>query len=144
MNLLGFLSGGAKHARLFESDDETPVVGEVHYQASLKALSARHTESGGNTIYRGLAALRPEPTNPHDANAIQVLVDGNLVGYLDRDTAGKLQSSLIDIEKRLGVYAVVPCRISGGGRRSNGEAVPLGVVLNFAPGQIARAAKARK
>jgi hypothetical protein len=29
----------------------------------------------------------PEPTNPHDENAIQVLVYDQLVGYLSRDDA---------------------------------------------------------
>lgn len=45
--------------------------------------------------------LRPEPTNPHDANAIAV--DGVVenqrwhVGYLDRDTADELNRDLISM-----------------------------------------------
>lgn len=36
-----------------------------------------------------LAELIPEPSNPHDPNAIRVEIDGRLVGYLSRDNAIK-------------------------------------------------------
>ena len=34
-----------------------------------------------------VAVLVPEPTNPYDANAISVQIDGQVIGYLPRATA---------------------------------------------------------
>ncbi|MDG2200025.1 MAG: HIRAN domain-containing protein, partial [Phycisphaerales bacterium] len=37
-----------------------------------------------------MLSLVPEPSNPHDANAVQVLREGDMVGYLPREVAAKL------------------------------------------------------
>ena len=40
------------------------------------------------------AHLVKDPQNPYDKNAIQVLVNGELIGYIDRDTAAKFNTPL--------------------------------------------------
>lgn len=44
--------------------------------------------------------MRREPTNRHDANAIQVLIDGQLVGHLPREDAARYQPPLQMVEGR--------------------------------------------
>lgn len=48
------------------------------------------------------ATLVSEPDNPHDSNAIAVIVDDKKIGYLDREMASKLVSQL----KRSGFDAI--------------------------------------
>ncbi len=45
-----------------------------------------------------MATLRSEPSNDYDPNAIQVLIEDKVVGYLDRETAKKINGQL----KKLG------------------------------------------
>jgi hypothetical protein len=92
------------------------VVGESFYSDNLKEL---HKEHGDGWIY---GFLMPEPLNPHDANAVSVLVitddeDGKLgavqVGYLGREQAKKTQSKII---KHLEDGLVIPVllKLTGG------------------------------
>jgi len=66
------------------------VAGESHYQEALRAL----TDTDGATEVRleVEAVLVPEPTNPHDPNAVMVQVGGLLVGYLPRQSAVSLRT----------------------------------------------------
>lgn len=58
------------------------VVGEASYQSALETIC------GGRRFYSAehqcQALLLPEPNNPHDPNAVQVIVDRKVVGYLAR------------------------------------------------------------
>ena len=92
------------------------VVGESFYQASLMDL---HKEHKDNWMY---GFLMPEPLNPHDSNAVSVLViadeeDGKLgavqVGYLGREQAKKTQAKII---KQLENGLVIPVllKLTGG------------------------------
>lgn len=63
------------------------VAGEQHYlRAILSLLDAADVASGGDER-EVTAVLAPEPTNPHDRNAVRVYVEQQLVGYLSRDDA---------------------------------------------------------
>lgn len=70
------------------ADDEdwhgfnTEVVGEASYKKHLRSLFG----PGDGRKYFD-ARLDPEPTNPHDASAIKVSIDGGIVGYLPRASA---------------------------------------------------------
>src|SRR6266480_2211819 len=65
--------------------DDLEVVGELAYQDTLWRLSGGTLR---DRIRRQIVAvLVPEPTNPYDANAIAVQIDGQVIGYLPRDTA---------------------------------------------------------
>lgn len=61
------------------------VVGEASYQDALEQIC------GGRDFYSAQhqcqALLIPEPNNPHDPNAVQVIVDRKLVAYLAREHA---------------------------------------------------------
>ena len=92
------------------------VVGESFYKESLKEL---HEEHGDGWLH---GFLMPEPLNPHDANAVSVLVitddeDGKLgavqVGYLGKEQAKKTQSKII---KHLENGLVIPVllKLTGG------------------------------
>lgn len=60
----------------------TEVVGEASYKRQLRAVFG-----SGEGRKHFDARLDPEPSNPHDANAIKVSVDGGTVGYLPRASA---------------------------------------------------------
>jgi hypothetical protein len=63
----------------------TPVVGESHYQPALRAIAGPPRRGGVQVPVR--ARLIAEPSNPYDANAIAIHVEGAKVGYLSRDDA---------------------------------------------------------
>ena len=92
------------------------VVGESFYKDNLKEL---HQQHGDGWMY---GFLMPEPLNPHDTNAVSVLVisddeDGKLgavqVGYLGREQAKKTQGKII---KHLENGLVIPVllKLTGG------------------------------
>lgn len=64
-----------------------PVVGESNYQVAL--LDITGSSPGQDVAHDCIAELVPEPTNPHDPNAIMVKVEGKCVGYLSRQNAVK-------------------------------------------------------
>ena len=87
------------------------VVGEAYRSDSIRTLFPSRRLSGGHDLDK-TARLVPEPRNPHDANAVAVVVDNVLVGYLARDEAAKYQRVLLDLN-RAGLDATVPCTIHG-------------------------------
>lgn len=87
------------------------VVGEAYRNDSIRTLFPSRRLSGGHDLDK-TARLVPEPRNPHDANAVAVVVDNVLVGYLARDEAAKYQRVLLDLN-RAGLDATVPCTIHG-------------------------------
>ena len=71
---------------------ELPIVGIRFQKGSYAALfNAR----GGSIV-----ALRREPSNPHDSNAVAIQVDGVRVGYIPANHAGPL-SVLMDSGKTI-------------------------------------------
>ena len=92
------------------------VVGESFYKDNLRDL---HEEYGDGWIY---GFLMPEPLNPHDTNAVSLLVisddeDGKLgavqVGYLGRDQAKKTQAKIIEHLEN-GLVIPVLLKLTGG------------------------------
>lgn len=99
------------------------VVGESHYQETLQQLSLLF-ETIGRDERNFTVKLVPEPSNPHDANAVAVVTEGDAkVGYLARDVAKSYQKHLL--KQRAPVLC--PARLTGGepGKPS------IGVVLDF-------------
>ena len=107
------------------------VVGESFYQDALWDLVG-----GVCSDYvrqDAVAVLEPEPTNPHDANAVRVLIDGRMVGYLSREDAAAYLGGLRGLLERarpgcVGLHGV----ICGGGQRG-GRIGCLGVFLDHDP-----------
>lgn len=71
---------------------EWEVVGESNYQAALAGICGGKTEDGHN--YECQASLVPEPTNPHDPNAVRVTIGGLVVGYLRKPDAIRMNAAI--------------------------------------------------
>ena len=76
------------------------IVGESQYQDVLQKMKDdAFTTVGDTPIARFLLAR--QPNNPHDRDAIAVLTDGgDVVGYLSREDARRLQPTLLEHEDR--------------------------------------------
>ena len=132
-------AGAAKRQRLFFSRTaRVRAVGTSQYQDALRQIAGLDA-TDQRPVWEGLAILVPEPTNPHDPNAIQVVVEQHLVGYLDRETAARLRPALAAILERDRARVAVPCRITGGFRLPDGGRAHLGLTLLFSPKEIEQA-----
>lgn len=67
------------------------IVGEAFYQAALERIAGGKTEDGVEVETPAL--LVPEPTNPHDHNAVAVQIFGHTVGYLSRPNAARYRAA---------------------------------------------------
>src|SRR5205823_252236 len=79
------------------------------------------------------AVLVPDPSNPYDPNAIEVRIEGILVGYLSREDAAAYRAGLLRLmdastNRLVALHAV----IVGGGPRPDGIGY-LGVFLDHDP-----------
>jgi hypothetical protein len=90
------------------------VVGESHYFPALRSLAGATSTGERETT----AHLRREPSNRHDRNAVQVLIDGRLVGYLPRESAAEYGPSLQRVEQSA---KVAQCRARVWWRRGPGD-----------------------
>lgn len=124
-------AGKPPSATLYTGSRDLEVVGESHRQDTLWALV------GGKRVERishdTHAVLTPEPDNPVDPDAIAVLIDGQLVGYLSRENAAAYGPGLRQLMKHAsdGLVAL-PATIAGGGQRDDGLG-RLGVFLRHNP-----------
>ena len=87
------------------------VAGESHYQDALHAIAG---SGDGETRFETTAALVPEPSNPHDPNAVKVEIDGRLVGYLPR-RAAIAYGPLVRAPAERGRTAVCEAMVAGRG-----------------------------
>jgi hypothetical protein len=110
-----------------DEGDEFDIVGESHYQKSIKILAGPHDEHVYNKEYR--AFLIPENDNPYDKKAVRVDIEGMTVGYLSREDAPDFRESLR--EKKL-TGKITACKaIVIGGRGPNGEIWSYGIRLSL-------------
>lgn len=106
------------------------VVGESHYQDVLWRCVGG--DDGSRVRHPVHALLVHEPENPHDRNAIAVVIDGNVVGYLARDDAAVYVTGLRALTARHQCVIGLSGQIVGGGRRADGPGM-LGVFLDHDP-----------
>jgi|KBSSwiStaDraftv2_1062776.scaffolds.fasta_scaffold1097167_1 hypothetical protein len=71
------------------------VVGEANYQDALDVLCGGKCEDGHKLEAR--AQLIFQEDNPYDPNAIAVLIDRRLVGYVPRDLARSMRSAILTL-----------------------------------------------
>ena len=131
--------GKARRQRVFFSrTTRVRVVGASQYQDAIRQIAGLE-DADERPVWEGLAVLAPEPSNPHDPNAVQVLVDGQVVGYLDRETAARLRPVLDRIAARDEARVAVPCRVTGGFRLPDGSRAHVGLQLLFSPRELEQA-----
>jgi hypothetical protein len=118
-------------ATLYTGNETLEVVGESRHQDVLwKIVGGQRMERVRHETY---AVLMPEPGNPVDPNAIQVLVAGNLVGYLARQDAASYHPGLIRLmNDSVNGLVALNATIVGGGERLDGFG-QLGVFLDHEP-----------
>lgn len=78
------------------------IVGESHYKDALQRIAGKKTEE--RMAVEKSAVVVHEPSNPHDRNAVMVLIDGYVVGYFSRDSARRHLRKL----KMLGISSTTP------------------------------------
>lgn len=105
-----------------------PVVGEASYRTNFEALFGERCSTGIKTECR--ATLVPEPSNKYDKNAVQVMIDNTLVGYLDRDSARRVVESL-QRTNRIGAIVKVPALVKGGWYRGPDDQGEFGMWIDF-------------
>ena len=71
------------------------VVGEASYQQALDSICGGKCEEGHNLPC--IAQVCFQEDNVHDRNAIVVLIDGKVVGYVPRDLAPGMRSAILDL-----------------------------------------------
>jgi rubrerythrin len=118
-------------ATLYSGHETLEVVGESHYQDALWQIVGGRTRDP--VRYETHAILVPDPDNRYDDNAIEVRIDGLLVGYLSRDDAAEYRPGLLRLiatsaNGLVALHAVVV----GGGPRPDGIGY-LGVFLDHDP-----------
>jgi hypothetical protein len=100
------------------------VAGPAHRQQALQAVVAGR---GGPAAVTGMnlpAALRRDPTNPHDSSAIRVLVDGVHIGFVPAREAPRVQPLLQECERR-GLVMVGSVRLTGDAERGWGAGLQV-------------------
>lgn len=93
---------------------ETDVVGESYYQENLLHIAGPKTKDGYNLECRAL--LVPDPGNPHDANAVKVMIKGRQVGHLSRAMAADYVKFLAE-QGNPNMALAVGAVITGGWKR---------------------------
>jgi hypothetical protein len=109
----------------FEGEELVNVVGESHYQPAIRAACGAGINE--DVKFECFAELVPEPTNPYDPNAVQVLIEERLVGYLSRADAAELGPAIVAERERTGGGL---CRAAITGHKDS-ETTNLGVFLHL-------------
>jgi hypothetical protein len=122
----------ASTAVLLAGDETLEVVGESHRQEELwRIVGGRRAEYVRLDIH---AVLVPNPHNPYDPNAIEVRINGSLVGYLSREDATHYRPGLVHVmQANEGQLVALNGVICGGGPREDARIGFLGVFLDHDP-----------
>lgn len=107
---------------------EFEVVGESHYQHTIRQLAGDHDEYGAQT--ECIAALIPENTNPYDNKAVRVDINGMTVGYLNKFDARSFRRRL-GTKKLTGQTTTCGALIKGGFTMKDGQIAHYGVALDL-------------
>jgi hypothetical protein len=112
-------------AAAISREEMVPIVGESNYQPAIR--SACGWSKPEDICFECMAELVPEPSNPHDPNAVRVDIDGRCVGYLSREHAAELGPAIAEGIKTQGTGM---CRAVIAGHK-DGETANLGVFLHL-------------
>jgi len=99
-------------SRLILSPDEISVSGERYHKQTIEHLILTHGQ--GKLHWRTTAHLSPDHHNEVDKHAVQILVEGQRVGYIHRDHCEK-------VWRLIGPHGIIlECSIRWNGQPSNG------------------------
>ena len=106
------------------------VVGVSRRQSVLAAIVDRQSRRGRTVTLDAVLIL--EDSNPRDANAVRIEIEGELIGYLSRDNARRYRADLAAAGQP---RATVRCkaRIVGGFETESGERAHFGVRVDLPP-----------
>jgi len=116
---------------IYGGHETLEVVGESHYQRALWQIVGDEFTPRDPVRYEVVALLVPEPDNPYDANAVRIVVDGLLVGYLSRSDAARYRPGVLQLMQ--GTGSVVGLRGQVVGRGGDDGLGLLGVFLDHDP-----------
>ena len=125
------LARGSVEASLYDGNETLEVVGESHYQEELwRIVGGRRTQG----IRHGIVALLvPDPENQHDPDAVQIRIEGSLVGFLSREDAEEYRPGLLRLmDRSTNRLVALQGVVVGGGERTDGRGL-LGVFLDHNP-----------
>jgi hypothetical protein len=124
-------AAGPQLGIVLDGDDTLHVVGESYRQDTLWQLVGGVCDE--EVRFPIVAQLLPEPTNEYDHNAVQVLIDGQQVGYLSREDAAEYHMGVERlVAKSPGGLVLLHGMVCGGGVRMDGRG-RLGVFLDHDP-----------
>lgn len=131
---------GLKRIRA-DGDHDLSVVGESNYWDALNTISEADMDGA---VKRGqTATLRADPENAYDENAVQVVIDGRVVGYLSKAKAAKYQPVILRAAEA-GFRFTCGAEIAGGWVADDGDTKDFGVTLTLAtPAELTRLLEAR-
>lgn len=89
------------------------VAGESYRQDSVRQIFKSHKvglADGGSGEVKARAHLVPDPKNKHDSNAVEVRVEGQMIGYLPKEVAATHVAVLTGLTQQ-GLLPVTECRI---------------------------------
>jgi len=104
------------------------IVGEASYQEALDAICGGKCEEGYNLPV--VAQLCFQEDNPHDRNAIVVVIDRKVVGYVPRDLAPEMRKAILKLNPE---ERPVTCdaKVVGGWLRDEDDEGHYGVKLSL-------------
>ncbi len=108
------------------------VVGESHYQPAIEDAAGGRTEESCEQIVDAFLVL--EDSNPYDAKAVQVRINGQVCGHLSRENARQYRMQL----KAIGLpHVTARCKamIVGGWDRGPDDRGFFGVRLDLPHGE---------
>lgn len=104
------------------------IVGEASYQHALDSICGGKCEEGHNLPC--IAQLCFQEDNAHDANAIVVFIDGNVVGYIPREFALRMRSAILQLNPNE-IPVTCDAKIVGGWLREWDDEGNYGVRLSL-------------
>jgi hypothetical protein len=127
--------------RRFSSETERVRVAgtQARQDAVWRVVGPPVPEEDDRPHWHGEAELLPEPSNPYDPSAVRVEVEGEMVGYVPRELAARVQPAVSVLAAR-GERVVVPAYALGGFRWPEGGRASVGLVLRLDPEELAAAA----
>ncbi len=123
-------AGTVQGSVLLGGRDTLEVVGESFYQPTIWQFVGG--DDGSPVRCPTQAVLVHEPTNPYDANAIQVLIGGGLVGHLSREDASAYLPGLLALVEAHGCAVALSGHVVGGAWHGDRRGM-LGVFLDHEP-----------